>query len=58
MKALGIDHYIKAGKSAVEWHAENIKKMKQLKFDTIAVHGIYSMQEALDYNQECWNPCI
>jgi O-acetylhomoserine/O-acetylserine sulfhydrylase-like pyridoxal-dependent enzyme len=51
MKAHGIDHYIKAGKSAMEWHAANIKNMKQLKFDTIAVHGIYSMQEALDYNQ-------
>jgi len=51
MKAHGIDHYIKAGKSAVEWHAANIKSMKQLKFDTVAVHGIYSMQEALDYNQ-------
>jgi O-acetylhomoserine/O-acetylserine sulfhydrylase-like pyridoxal-dependent enzyme len=51
MKAHGIDHYIKAGKSAAEWHAANIKSMKQLRFDTIAVHGIYSMQEALDYNQ-------
>ena len=51
MKAQGIDHYIKAGKSAAEWHAANIAKMRQLKFDTIAVHGIYSMQEALDYNQ-------
>ena len=51
MKAHGIDHYINAGKSAVEWHAAHHKKMKQLKFDTIAVHGIYSMQEALDYNQ-------
>jgi len=51
MEAHGIDHYIKAGKSAVEWHAANIRSMKQLKFDTIAVHGIYSMQEALDFNQ-------
>ncbi|MBI4645470.1 MAG: O-acetylhomoserine aminocarboxypropyltransferase/cysteine synthase [Bacteroidia bacterium] len=25
--------------------------MKQCRFDTIAVHGIYSMQEALDFNQ-------
>jgi O-acetylhomoserine/O-acetylserine sulfhydrylase-like pyridoxal-dependent enzyme len=51
MKAHGIDHYINAGKSAGEWHAAHRKKMMQLKFDTIAVHGIYSMQEALDYNQ-------
>jgi O-acetylhomoserine/O-acetylserine sulfhydrylase-like pyridoxal-dependent enzyme len=51
MKAHGIDHYIKAGKSAAEWHAAHRKSIKQLKFDTIAVHGIYSMQEALDFNQ-------
>ena len=25
--------------------------MKKKKFDSIAVHGIYSMQEALDFNQ-------
>jgi O-acetylhomoserine (thiol)-lyase len=25
--------------------------MKKCRFDTIAVHGIYSMQEALDFNQ-------
>jgi len=51
MKAHGIDHYINAGKSAAEWHAAQREKMRQLKFDTIAVHGIYSMQESLDYNQ-------
>jgi hypothetical protein len=26
-------------------------QMKKCRFDTIAVHGIYSMQEALDFNQ-------
>jgi O-acetylhomoserine/O-acetylserine sulfhydrylase-like pyridoxal-dependent enzyme len=35
----------------MQWHAENISKMKKCRFDTIAVHGIYSMQEALDFNQ-------
>lgn len=47
----GIFHYINAGKNAAEWHKRHIGQMKKLRFDTIAVHGIYSMQEALDYNQ-------
>jgi O-acetylhomoserine/O-acetylserine sulfhydrylase-like pyridoxal-dependent enzyme len=51
MKPKGLDYYKDAGKRAMQWHAENIKKMKQCRFDTIAVHGIYSMQEALDFNQ-------
>jgi O-acetylhomoserine/O-acetylserine sulfhydrylase-like pyridoxal-dependent enzyme len=51
MGTKGVDFYVKAGKRAMQWHAENIAKMKKCNFDTIAVHGIYSMQEALDFNQ-------
>jgi O-acetylhomoserine/O-acetylserine sulfhydrylase-like pyridoxal-dependent enzyme len=47
----GINHYISAGRRASEWHQKNIENMKKCRFDTIAVHGIYSMQEALDFNQ-------
>ncbi len=47
----GVEYYVEAGKKAMEWHKENIAKMKKCRFDTIAVHGVYSMQEALDYNQ-------
>jgi O-acetylhomoserine/O-acetylserine sulfhydrylase-like pyridoxal-dependent enzyme len=47
----GIDFYIEAAKRAMVWHSEQIAKMKKCRFDTIAVHGIYSMQEALDFNQ-------
>lgn len=47
----GIDHYIKAAQRSAQWHAQQIQKMKKCRFDTIAVHGIYSMQEALDFNQ-------
>jgi len=47
----GVDYYKQAAMRAMQWHAENINKMKQCRFDTIAVHGIYSMQEALDFNQ-------
>src|SRR5210317_1701097 len=47
----GKNHYVDAAKRAMKWHQENIDKMKSCRFDTIAVHGIYSMQEALDFNQ-------
>ncbi len=51
MNKKGTDFYIKAGQRAMEWHKANIEKMKKCRFDTIAVHGIYSMQEALNFNQ-------
>lgn len=47
----GLLHYVEAGKRAAQWHADYLEKMKKCRFDTIAVHGIYSMQEALDFNQ-------
>ncbi len=47
----GIEHYTEAAKRAAEWHSNYLKEMKKCKFDTIAVHGVYSMQEALDFNQ-------
>ncbi|MDZ7740227.1 MAG: aminotransferase class I/II-fold pyridoxal phosphate-dependent enzyme [Bacteroidota bacterium] len=51
MSAKGIEHYINAAKKAMQWHAGNIRRMKLCRFDTISVHGVYSMQEALDFNQ-------
>ncbi len=51
MTKKGVDYYIEAGKRSAKWHEENTAKIKKLKFDTIAVHGLYSMQEALDFNQ-------
>ena len=47
----GKNYYIEAAKRSAAWHQEYIEKMKKCKFDTIAVHGVYSMQEALDFNQ-------
>lgn len=44
-------YYIDAGQRALNWHEAYKKEMKKCRFDTIAVHGIYSMQEALDFNQ-------
>ena len=47
----GKDHYLEAAKRSVAWHQQHIENMKKCRFDTIAVHGVYSMQEALDFNQ-------
>lgn len=47
----GVDRYVEAGKRAMEWHSRYLASMRKCRFDTIAVHGIYSMQEALDFNQ-------
>ena len=46
-----MEHYLNAARRAVAWHREYRKQMSQCRFDTIAAHGVYSMQEALDFNQ-------
>jgi O-acetylhomoserine/O-acetylserine sulfhydrylase-like pyridoxal-dependent enzyme len=51
MENQGISRYVEAGKRAAEWHRKHLEAMRKCRFDTIAVHGIYSMQEALDFNQ-------
>jgi O-acetylhomoserine/O-acetylserine sulfhydrylase-like pyridoxal-dependent enzyme len=47
----GVNRYVEAGKRAMEWHSRYLENMRKCRFDTLAVHGIYSMQEALDFNQ-------
>jgi O-acetylhomoserine/O-acetylserine sulfhydrylase-like pyridoxal-dependent enzyme len=51
MHQQGINHYLEAAKRSARWHQNYIAEMKKCRFDTIAVHGVYSMQEALDFNQ-------
>ncbi len=51
MSPKGINYYLEAAKRSAAWHEEYKKKIKECRFDTIAVHGVYSMQEALDFNQ-------
>jgi O-acetylhomoserine/O-acetylserine sulfhydrylase-like pyridoxal-dependent enzyme len=51
MSSTGKQYYIDAARRAMAWHHENRERMRKCRFDTIAVHGIYSMQEALDFNQ-------
>lgn len=47
----GVNFYVEAGKRSMEWHGRYLEQMRKCRFDTIAVHGVYSMQEALDFNQ-------
>jgi O-acetylhomoserine/O-acetylserine sulfhydrylase-like pyridoxal-dependent enzyme len=47
----GKNYYTDAAQRAMKWHEQNLNKIRSCRFDTIAVHGIYSMQEALDFNQ-------
>ncbi len=51
MEERGVNYYVEAGKRSMNWHREYLKDIRNCRFDTIAVHGIYSMQEALDFNQ-------
>lgn len=43
----GVQKYIERGEAMMAAQAEHIATMKQMKFDTIAVHGLYGMQSAL-----------
>lgn len=47
----GKQYYVDAARRSMAWQKENAERMRQCRFDTIAVHGIYSMQESLDFNQ-------
>lgn len=40
--------YVEYGKQMVEYEKKRRQEMKQKKFDTIAVHGLYGVQEALE----------
>lgn len=51
MSQNGINHYLDAAQRSSAWHQKYLQEMKKCRFDTIAVHGVYSMQEALDFNQ-------
>ncbi len=51
MDQKGIEHYLEAAKRAAAWHENHLAEIKKSRFDTMAVHGIYSMQEAIDFNQ-------
>ncbi|HXY20420.1 MAG TPA: PLP-dependent transferase [Gemmatimonadales bacterium] len=47
----GVERYVAAAAEAARRHAADLATIRKCRFDTIAVHGLYSMEEALDFNQ-------
>ncbi len=47
----GVMRYVEESKKTLAQRDALIARMKKMKFDTIAVHGIYSVEEALSQNQ-------
>lgn len=47
----GVERYLAAARDAAERRAADLAAARQCRFDTIAVHGMYTMAEALDFNQ-------
>jgi O-acetylhomoserine/O-acetylserine sulfhydrylase-like pyridoxal-dependent enzyme len=47
----GVQRYVDAATAAAARRAHDIAAMKRCRFDTIAVHGLYTMNEALNFNQ-------
>jgi O-acetylhomoserine/O-acetylserine sulfhydrylase-like pyridoxal-dependent enzyme len=47
----GVDRYIELAQKAAARRALELSEVRRLRFDTIAVHGLYTASEALDFNQ-------
>ncbi|MDW7760133.1 MAG: PLP-dependent transferase [Acidobacteriota bacterium] len=47
----GVQKYVEDAKKILERKAAALQRMKGMKFDTIAVHGLYTVEEALELNQ-------
>lgn len=47
----GVQEYIEKAKRMLAQREQYLKEVKKLKFDTIAVHGAYSANEAIENNQ-------
>jgi O-acetylhomoserine/O-acetylserine sulfhydrylase-like pyridoxal-dependent enzyme len=47
----GVERYVAAAEQAARRRAADIATIRRCRFDTIAVHGLYTMGEALDFNQ-------
>ncbi|MBN2464576.1 O-acetylhomoserine aminocarboxypropyltransferase/cysteine synthase [candidate division WOR-3 bacterium] len=46
----GSEHYIEEARRSLKARAEAMRRARRLRFDTIAVHGLYTVDEALDHN--------
>jgi len=47
----GVGRYLEASRRAAARRAADLDAIRGCRFDTIAVHGLYTMGEALDFNQ-------
>ncbi|MGB2764801.1 MAG: PLP-dependent transferase [Candidatus Aminicenantaceae bacterium] len=47
----GVKKYIQEAKKLLAQKEKDLKRIKKLKFDTIAIHGLYTVEEALKQNQ-------
>ncbi|MCR4396642.1 MAG: PLP-dependent transferase [Candidatus Saccharicenans sp.] len=47
----GVERYMQEARLFLARQEETRVRMQRMKFDTIAVHGLYSLEEALDRNQ-------
>jgi O-acetylhomoserine/O-acetylserine sulfhydrylase-like pyridoxal-dependent enzyme len=47
----GVMKYIEEAKKNLEQRRAELERVKKLKFDTLAVHGLYTVEEALSHNQ-------
>lgn len=47
----GVKKYIEEAKKFIAQREKHLERVKKLKFDTIAVHGLYTVEEALAQNQ-------
>ena len=45
-----LQYWIERGKEMVADRERRIKRAKGWKFDTVAVHGLYDVQQAMEYN--------
>jgi O-acetylhomoserine/O-acetylserine sulfhydrylase-like pyridoxal-dependent enzyme len=50
-KTSGVDRYVAAARAAQARREADIAAIKGCRFDTIAVHGAYTMNESLNFNQ-------
>jgi len=46
----GAQHYVEAARRSLAARAEAMRRVRRLRFDTIAVHGLYTAEEALAHN--------
>ena len=47
----GVQKYVDAARKLLAQREASLTRMKSMKFDTIAVHGLYTVEEALERNQ-------